>query len=109
MTGFLTIGNVDLHDGIMLPDLHCLRHLAVDAAGHQGHSLLDADGKIVALINALRREDLHENGDQLLFPLLHAKGHDLKAQIISIFIHRQAGKTVGLTEDHPAGVLKAER
>ena len=92
----------------MLADQKLLRDGAVDTALLLRHALLLAHGHVVALVDALRCEDLAQGvEDQRLAPV-HAEADDLHGQAGAEFVHRQAGQAVGLPEDHAAGVFKAE-
>ena len=109
MAGFLPMGNIHQHRRVVLPDLHQLWHLAVDAAAEQGKTFFFPYGDVVSLVNADRMEELRKNVDQIRLKAFQAQAHDLKAEILAKLVHRQTRQPIGLTEDHPAGIFKTER
>lgn len=92
----------------MLPDLQLLGNGAVDAAGRLRKSFLFADGHVVALIDAARRENFRQQPDQRFLPALHAERGDLERKAVGKFIDRQAGQAVRFSEHDAAGIRKAE-
>ncbi len=58
MSGFLPVGNIHQHPCVVLPDLHQLRNLAVDAAAEQIQPLLFAHGDVISLVNTDWMEEL---------------------------------------------------
>ena len=79
------------------------------------HTLKGADGRVVALENAVDHnavlgENLDEQREQHLLDALHADGESLRDEQVFKAVHRQAGEAVRLPEDHPAAaeVLRPE-
>ena len=53
-------------------------------------------------------EDVYQRLHQHLLAAIHAEAEDLQAQIVSEFVHRQPRQPVGFSENHPAGIGKAQ-
>ena len=92
----------------MLADRNFIGDGAGKAGLDLGQALFFADGKIVALVDALGREEVFQNRDDGAFPAFQAEAGDLKAEVIGEFVDGEAGKAVCLAEDDAAGIGKAE-
>ena len=108
VAGFLSAGDVHQHTGLMFQNFDHGRHMAVNAAGVLFQTFFFPDGYIVAGVDALRVEEVHQNAGDIVHPLLHAQADALEGEIVPEFVHRQPRQAVGLTEDHPAGVGKSD-
>ena len=102
VAGFLPMAKIGQHLGIVLPEGHQPRHLAVEAAGDLGQAFFFPDRYVISLVNSPWGED--RPGREDVLPGLHTQAHDLQGKVIPKFIHSQTRQTVGISKYHPAGI-----
>ena len=92
----------------MLPEGDQPRHRTVQAAGDLGEALFFTDGHVVPFIDSFGRKQAGQELREDAFPGLHAQAYNLQAQVIAKLIHRQPRQSIGIPEDHPAGIVKSK-
>ena len=106
MAGFLPMAKIGQHLGIVLPEGHQPRHLAVEAAGDLRQAFFFPDRYVISLVNSLGGEETGQELCEDVLPGLHTQAHDLQGKVIPKFIHSQTRQTVGISKYHPAGIVK---
>ena len=97
MAGFLPMAKIGQHLGIVLPEGHQPRHLAVEAAGDLRQAFFFPDRYVISLVNSLGGEETGQELCEDVLPGLHTQAHDLQGKVIPKFIHSQTRQTVGLS------------
>ena len=108
-SGLLSIHHVDHILDTVLGDLDIRIEFRADEALIHVHAFLFPNRRVAPLVNAadvdaVFPEDCHEILENHRLQTIHAERERLHHQHILIFIDRQSRQSVGLAEDHTAGI-----